>query len=59
VAEHLLHSTVVTLPGAPHGVYHQPCAAKMIAAFVDNPQRPDTSCVASIQPPVYTIGPPP
>lgn len=58
VAERLSHSTVVTVPGSPHGVYHQPCAAKIIASFVDNPQQPDTSCVASVQPPAYTIGPP-
>jgi hypothetical protein len=40
-------------------VYHQPCAAKIIASFVDNPQQPDTGCVASTQTPAYAIGPPP
>jgi len=58
VAGHLSHPTVVTVPGWPHGVYHQPCAARVIASFFDNPRQADTGCVASIQPPAYTIGPP-
>jgi pimeloyl-ACP methyl ester carboxylesterase len=58
VAGRLSRSTAVTVPGWPHGVYHQPCAAKVIASFVDNPLQPDTGCVAAIQPPAYTIGSP-
>ena len=58
VAQHLSHSTVVTVPGWPHGVYHQPCAAKVIASFIDKPGQADTGCVAAIEPPAYRIGPP-
>jgi pimeloyl-ACP methyl ester carboxylesterase len=55
VAKDLSRSTVVTVPGWPHGVYHQPCAAKVIVSFFDNPARPDIGCVASIRPPTYSI----
>jgi pimeloyl-ACP methyl ester carboxylesterase len=57
VAKRLSHATVVTVPGWPHGVYHQPCAAKVIASFVDKPGQADTACVAAIKPPAYRIGP--
>jgi len=57
VAQHLSQSTVVTMPGAPHGVYHHPCGAAIIASFIDNPGQPDTSCIDSVHVPVYAIEP--
>jgi pimeloyl-ACP methyl ester carboxylesterase len=59
VASHLSHATVVTVPGSGHGVYDDPCGAKVIASYFDNPQQPDTGCVGATQPPTYTVNPPP
>jgi pimeloyl-ACP methyl ester carboxylesterase len=59
VAQHLSHATEVTVPGVAHGVFVTPCGAQVVASFFDDPQRPDTSCVASTQPPPFLITPPP
>jgi pimeloyl-ACP methyl ester carboxylesterase len=58
VALRLPKATVVTVPGVAHGVYTDPCAARTIASFFNNPQQPDTSCVGSTQAPAYQIIPP-
>jgi pimeloyl-ACP methyl ester carboxylesterase len=57
-AQYLSHSIVVTVPGAAHGVFVNPCGAKVIASFFNAPQQPDTSCVNTTQPPPYAINPP-
>ncbi len=59
VASHLAHATVVTVPGAGHGIYADPCGAKVIAAYFDNMQQPDISCVGATPAPTYTIDPSP
>lgn len=59
VAQRLSHATVVTVPGVAHGIYVDPCGAAVVNSFFNNPQRPDTSCVNSTQPPPYAINPPP
>lgn len=53
----LRHSIVVTLDGVAHGVFHNPCGSHVITSFYDRPKRPDTRCVASVQPPSFVIGP--
>ena len=58
VAQRLSKSTVVTVPAVAHGVFASPCGARTIASFFDNPQKPDTSCVGSTQPPPYETIPP-
>lgn len=58
VASHLSRATVVTVPGVGHGVSEDPCGAKVIASFFDNPQQLD-SCVSSTQPPAYIVNAPP
>jgi pimeloyl-ACP methyl ester carboxylesterase len=59
VAQRLSHATVVTVPGVAHGIYADRCGGAVIASFFNTPQQPDTSCVNSTQPPLYTITPPP
>lgn len=49
-------STTVTLAGVPHGTYPNACADDVITSFFDNPKAPNTSCVASVQPPPFAIG---
>ncbi|GAD86231.1 alpha/beta fold hydrolase [Nocardia asteroides NBRC 15531] len=58
IAKDLSRSTVVVVPGAAHGVYAEPCGGEIIAAFFDNPDRPDTACAETTRPPDYTISPP-
>ena len=57
-AQTLANSTVVVLNGWPHGEFNNPCGASVEISFWDNPATPDTSCVPSVQPPTFTIGPP-
>ncbi|MFC7450049.1 alpha/beta hydrolase [Rhodococcus daqingensis] len=58
VAQNLSQATVVSVPGVAHGIYTDPCAARVVASFYDDPRAPDTSCVSSTQPPPYEIIPP-
>ncbi|MFD6221934.1 alpha/beta hydrolase [Nocardia asteroides] len=58
IAKDLSRSTVVVVPGAAHGVYAEPCGGEIIAAFFDNPDKPDTACAETTRPPDYTISPP-
>ncbi|MFE3025209.1 alpha/beta hydrolase [Nocardia tengchongensis] len=58
VAKDLSRSTVVVLPGWGHGAFLNPCGAQVIASFFGNPAHPDTSCVAAMTVPEFTIAPP-
>lgn len=58
IAKDLSHSTVVVVPGWGHGVFLNPCGAKVIASFFGNPAKPDTSCVDTVQIDEFTILPP-
>ncbi|MFD2686900.1 alpha/beta fold hydrolase [Streptomyces phyllanthi] len=53
----LSHSTVVTLPGVAHGAYLNRCGAQVITSFYDDPDTPDTGCVAAMKPKPFAIGP--
>ncbi|MFC8430079.1 alpha/beta fold hydrolase [Streptomyces sp. NPDC057253] len=56
VARTLPRSTVVTLAGVAHGTFDNPCGAKVITSFFDNPDHPDTGCVSSVKPPTFVVG---
>ena len=56
-ARTLKHSIVVDLPGVAHGAVATPCGATVINSFYNNPRHPDTSCVRSVHPPQFVIGP--
>ncbi|NMN99490.1 alpha/beta hydrolase [Antrihabitans stalactiti] len=58
IAKDLSHATVVVIPGWGHGVFLNPCGATVIASFFDDPGKPDTGCVGSVQIPDFTILPP-
>lgn len=58
VAQHLPHAISVTVPGVAHGIYADRCGAAVIASFFNNPQEPDTSCINTTRPALYTIKPP-
>ncbi|WP_042381159.1 alpha/beta fold hydrolase [Streptacidiphilus melanogenes] len=53
----LRNSFVVTLAGVAHGVFDNPCGSQVITSFYDRPDDPDTSCVASVRPVPFVIGP--
>ncbi|WP_042432340.1 alpha/beta fold hydrolase [Streptacidiphilus anmyonensis] len=53
----LRNSFVVTLDGVAHGVFDNPCGSHVITSFYDDPEAPDTRCVASVRPVPFTIGP--
>lgn len=55
-ARTLSRSTVVTLAGLAHGTFINPCAAQVITSFYDDPEDPDTGCVASVKPAPFVIG---
>lgn len=57
-ARKLANSIVVELPGVAHGAVANPCGASVINSFYDHPYHPDTSCVRSVRPPQFVIGPP-
>ena len=57
-AKTLPNSTVVRLPGVSHGAFANPCGAKVIQSFFNNPKAPDTKCVSSVHPRRFVIGPP-
>ncbi|MGW6907117.1 alpha/beta fold hydrolase [Streptomyces sp. NPDC054940] len=54
----LSRSKVVTLAGLAHGgtLFTNACGAKVITSFFDNPEAPDTGCVASVKPKPFVIG---
>ncbi|MGA5821790.1 alpha/beta fold hydrolase [Kitasatospora sp. NPDC094028] len=57
-AQTLSRSTVVRIPGIGHWVVPQSCCAQdVLASFLKNPTAPDTSCVADLAPPPFTITP--
>ncbi|SDO55135.1 LysM domain-containing protein [Streptomyces sp. cf386] len=57
-AQSLSRSKVVTLAGLAHGgtLFTNACGAKVITSFFDNPEAPDTGCVASVKPKPFVIG---
>lgn len=67
VAGLLPHSTTVVIPGAGHGALFaiglpddspaKPCAQHVVATFLANPSAPDTSCVDSLTPPLFSTSP--
>ena len=60
VAAGLPNATTITIPGAGHFVSpHSPCAQVVIASFLENPIRPDTSCVNALKAPDFTALPSP
>ncbi|ALV38283.1 hypothetical protein AS200_01010 [Streptomyces sp. CdTB01] len=56
VARTLSRSTVVTLAGVAHGAFDNPCGAKVITSFFDDPEHPDTRCVNTVKPAPFAIG---
>ncbi|MCQ4121022.1 alpha/beta fold hydrolase [Rhodococcus tibetensis] len=58
IAKDLSHAIVVVVPGWGHGVFLNPCGAEVIASFFDNPEKPDTTCVDSVEIVEFTILPP-
>ncbi|MFJ9813446.1 alpha/beta fold hydrolase [Streptomyces sp. NPDC101158] len=57
-ARTLPRSTSVVIPGIGHWVVPQsPCAASVLASFLDRPTAPDTGCVAALRPAPFTITP--
>ncbi|GAA0266566.1 alpha/beta fold hydrolase [Streptomyces polychromogenes] len=57
-ARTLSRSTSVKIPGITHWVVPQsPCAAKVLASFLDRPTAPDTGCVTGLAPAPFTITP--
>lgn len=58
VAKTLPNSINLVFPGAAHSVYAEStCADGVITSFLDNPSSPNTSCLASVTPPLYNMGP--
>lgn len=57
-ARTLKNSIVVELPGVAHGAIANPCGAKVINSFYNHLRHPDTSCVRSVHPKKFVIGPP-
>jgi pimeloyl-ACP methyl ester carboxylesterase len=58
-ARTLPNSIQTNYPGLAHGVFAtSPCAASVIISFFDDPKTPNTSCLASVKPAPFTIGPP-
>ncbi|WP_405915109.1 alpha/beta fold hydrolase [Streptomyces sp. NBC_00728] len=56
----LSRSTAVLIPGIGHWVVPQsPCAADVLASFLNHPLSPDTACVAGLAPKPFTITPDP
>jgi pimeloyl-ACP methyl ester carboxylesterase len=54
-ASGLSNSTVVSIPGVGHFVLpRSQCAQSVVSSFLENPRAPDTGCVASLRPPVFS-----
>ncbi len=57
-ARTLPNSTVVVIPGVGHfAASVSPCAQRVIASFLTEPNAPDTSCVGALRPPDFPSGP--
>ncbi len=57
VAGSLSNSTNVIIRGAAHGTFFaSPCAAGLITSFFDDPAALDTTCVADVKPPKFSVG---
>ncbi|MFJ7592228.1 alpha/beta fold hydrolase [Streptomyces sp. NPDC097617] len=57
-ARTLPNSTSVLVPGIGHWVVPQsPCAQQVLASFLNDPNAPDTGCVAGLTPKPFTITP--
>jgi pimeloyl-ACP methyl ester carboxylesterase len=55
-AETLSSSTFVEFPGLGHGaVFSAPCPEAVYKSFLADPSAPDTSCVAGMGPPAWTV----
>jgi pimeloyl-ACP methyl ester carboxylesterase len=55
-ARPLTNATMITIPGAGHFVLPKStCAQEVMASFLVNPTTPDTSCVATLKAPPFTI----
>lgn len=53
-AKTLSHATVLTIPGAGHGVINaSECAKEVFHSFLSNPQVPTFDCVKEVKPPVF------
>jgi pimeloyl-ACP methyl ester carboxylesterase len=57
-ARTLSNSTVVRLPGVSHGAFANPCGAKVINSFFDQPDAADTRCVRHVHPNRFVVNPP-
>jgi hypothetical protein len=54
-AQALPNSKVVNVPGIGHVVVTKSqCAQQVFQSFLASPTAPDTSCVATLQPPPFT-----
>jgi pimeloyl-ACP methyl ester carboxylesterase len=57
-ARSLPNSTVVNIPGVGHVVVpRSACAQEVFASFIEQPDAPNVSCVAGLQPAPFTVGP--
>jgi pimeloyl-ACP methyl ester carboxylesterase len=55
VAAKLPKATIISIPGIGHVVAPQaPCTQTVIAAFLADPVTPDTSCIGTLKPPIFT-----
>jgi pimeloyl-ACP methyl ester carboxylesterase len=55
-AETLTNATVVDIPGVGHWTVPQnECAAQVVQSFLQDPNEPDTACVAALTPPSFTV----
>lgn len=53
-ARTLPNARIVRIPGVGHFVVPESrCAHEVVASFLARPDAPDTSCVASLRPPVF------
>jgi len=57
-AKPLTKATFVVIPGVGHFVVPKsPCAQAVMISFLANPDKPDTACVAKLEPPPFTVVP--
>lgn len=56
VARQLTRPTVITIPGVGHAAaITSPCAQQVMASFFRNPDKADTSCVATVSPKPFKL----
>jgi pimeloyl-ACP methyl ester carboxylesterase len=57
-ARTLPNSTFVSVPGVGHGVaFASPCAQRVLASFLSDPDAPKTGCVAKLEPEEFAVAP--